>query len=134
MRKDTKKVTRKIMKKRRMQKVDGKKKKHRRNRSGTYFVSFSFVRDKFIFLLAQWEEEEAYSGEQTAWEEEESAYPQAQAIGDWAAANEGDLGLTTGEIVWVQDNQSDPTGWWTIARTDGSGQSGYAPSTYLQML
>ena len=41
--------------------------------------------------------------------------PQAQAIGDLAAANEGDMALTTGTVYDVWDNQSDPSGWWQVA-------------------
>ena len=79
--------------------------------------SFRVFRSR-LTRFPQWEEEEAW--EEGA--EEEGGYPQAQAIGDWPAANEGDLGLTTGEIVEVWDNQSDPTGWWQCAATDGSGR------------
>ncbi len=60
-------------------------------------------------------------------------YPKAQAIGDWAAANEGDLALTTGDIISVWDSETDPQGWWQGAN-DATGASGYCPSNYLKWL
>jgi hypothetical protein len=99
-------LTRKLTKRKRKQRQEKKKRSEKKSIVLCFHVSCFVFGDSY--------------------EEEEGSYPQCQAIGDWAAANEGDLGLSLGDVVDVWDKDSDPTGWWQGANT-ATGAQGYFP-------
>eukprot|EP01092_Planopodium_desertum_P007603 TRINITY_DN31378_c0_g1_i3.p1 TRINITY_DN31378_c0_g1~~TRINITY_DN31378_c0_g1_i3.p1 ORF type:complete len:257 (-),score=71.77 TRINITY_DN31378_c0_g1_i3:82-852(-) len=53
---------------------------------------------------------------------------QVRAIADYPGENEGDLPITTGDIITVLD-KSDPSGWW---QGTCNGNTGYFPSNYVE--